>query len=346
MQIQTWTDGYVALRQRAEELRGAIETANAQRWPITTGGDVVAIAALVDPAVRVVCARRGDHGIAARWSTTTDDIARFGLPAPSEPYSESRSFWATLAAVSVYLDSVAARVPAPAMWSSLIDKLGDVVEHRNAEPTEEGSIVHFAGIESFDKLWTAQKKYLEKKRGADNLDPPAGFPGVAYPIPRTTNADVLQLAAYWTNTLADARELMGYDGVKQRWQVALADVDNFAKTGKPDEVYPHNNEFWRTSWQVAVQAAVSKEAPTKWDLFVDMVKDTFTHLPSEIASGAKTVASGTMDVLEGGANAVGKVANAAGRGLFSGVGAPLMIGAGLVGIYFLTRSRGHDQAEA
>jgi hypothetical protein len=336
-QFRSWTEGLDALRERAEEVRGVVEDGDVA-WPKTTNGDAITIAAVIDPSLK---ARRLPAELAERWRVVRDDVMHAAIARSRSTYANNRELWSTVAAICDYLDEV----PVPDLWGVLADHLGGA-ELRNAGPMEDGSLVRFEGIESFDKLWMAQKKYLEKKRGADRFDPPPGFPGVAYPIPRSTNADVLQLATYWTKTLADMRELMGYDGVKQRWEAALADVDKLAKTGKPDDVYPRNNEFWRTSWQVAVQAAVSKEAPTKWDLFVDMVKDTFTSLPSDIASGAKTVASGTVDVLEGGAHALGKVANAAGRGMFAGAGTPLVIGAGLVGLYFLTRSRDHENVEA
>ena len=36
----------------------------------------------------------------------------------------------------------------------------------------------------------------------------------------------------------------------------FADVDKLAKTGKPEDGYARNNEFWRTMWHVALQVAV------------------------------------------------------------------------------------------
>ena len=44
------------------------------------------------------------------------------------------------------------------------------------------------------------------------------------------------------------------------------------------------------------------------------------------------------------AHAVGKVANDAGKGLFAGFGTPLLIGAGLIGLFLITRSRDHEEA--
>jgi hypothetical protein len=342
MKIHNWTDGYLALRQRAVEVRGHVEHhgTDVARWPATTGGDMVAIAALFDPFVRDHCARHGELGVGARWRIATDDIARFGLPEPNEPYSENRSFWSTLAATAIYLDSIMARVPEPSTWDALCARLGDVIEHRNAGPREDGPLAHFEGIKTYDDLWIAQRKYLADKRGSDKLPPPSGFQGGLMMIPRTTNADVLQIATYWTQALADAKKVMGYDSAKQKWQVALADVEKLAKPGKPDDVYPKNNEFWRRSWTVAVQVAIGDESPKKWDLVVESVKESITKLPDTLGDATKKVTEVIADVAE----VAGKIASSAGRGFLSGFGTPLLIGAGLVGLFFITRSR-HGEAE-
>ena len=50
--IQSWIDGHLAVRERAYQVRGAIELTGGARWPRTTGADVVAIAAVFDGAVR------------------------------------------------------------------------------------------------------------------------------------------------------------------------------------------------------------------------------------------------------------------------------------------------------
>lgn len=67
----------------------------------------------------------------------------------------------------------------------------------------------------------------------------------------------------------------------------------------------------------------------------DSVKDSVKRLPETISD----VASKGADVLADTAQAAGKVVNAAGKGLFSGAGTPVMIGAGLLGAYLLFRRR-------
>ena len=76
-------------------------------------------------------------------------------------------------------------------------------------------------------------------------------------------------------------------------------------------------------------------------MVVDSVKDSVTHLPENARArgeqGRRLVASA--------AHAVGKVANEAGKGLFSGFGTPLLIGAGLLGLFLISRSRNrHEEA--
>ena len=75
------------------------------------------------------------------------------------------------------------------------------------------------------------------------------------------------------------------------------------------------------------------------DLVVGSITDSVRHLPSTIASAAGKGA----ELIESAAHAVGKVANEAGKGLFAGLGAPVLIGAGLIGLFLVSRNRGHHE---
>ena len=333
--IYSWIDGHLALRQRAYETRGGIELDDGSHWPRTTGADGIAIAALVDPSVRA----NGTPGILHRWRAALADLQREALPAPHEIYAENRSLWSTLEIVVVFLDDLAIAPPDPALWDAL---LGELSAYRNVGPSTDGPIAHFDHIKTYDDLYNAQLKFLRGKRGTDALDPPPDFTGGMRDIPRTTNADVLQLATYWATHLADVKHVFGHAGVVARWTRVLADVDKLAKSGKPDAVYAKNNEFWRELQQVALQVAVSDEAPSTWDMVVDSVKASITHLPQNL----ETAASKTADLVASAAHAVGKVANEAGKGLFAGLGAPVLIGAGLIGLFLISRGRSHESKEA
>ncbi len=69
-------------------------------------------------------------------------------------------------------------------------------------------------------------------------------------------------------------------------------------------------------------------------------KDSVNRLPATLGG----VASKGAEVLADTAQAAGKVVNAAGKGLFSGIGTPVVIGAGLLGAYLLFRRRNEREA--
>ena len=333
--IHSWIDGHLALRQRAYETRGGIELEDGARWPRTTGADVVAIAALVDHPVRA----HGTPGVLRRWRAALLDLQREALHAPHDTYALNRSFWSTLETVVVFLDDLAVTPPDPEIWDALLDEL---TTYRNVGPSGDGPIAHFDNIKTYDDLYNAQLKLLKEKRGTDSLDQPPGFSGGLRDIPRTTNADVLQLATYWATQLSDVKEVWGHDAVVARWTPVMADVDKLAKPGKADDTYTKNNEFWRELQQVAIHVAVSDEAPSKWSMVVDSVKDSIVHLPSTLS----TAAAKTAEVIGDAAHGAGKVVGEVGKGLFSGIGAPVLIGAGLLGLFLISRGRGHESTEA
>lgn len=330
MTIDTWTDGYLALRYRAFETRGFIELDSGARWPRTTGEDVIAIAAFFDGALKA----HATPGTAARWAATLADLEAGAVPSPHTTYFANRTFWSTLEVAAIYLDSVAAVVPAQPVWNAL---LGAVGAHgtRNAGPSGDGPFKHFDSVKTFDDLYIEQFKYLRDLRGSDKLQPDAGTGGGEKVIPRTTNGDVIALADYWSKQLGSVKHVMGTDGIVNAWRAVTADIDAIARKGDPAAVYPKNNAFWRALSSTAIHVAVADEAPSTWDLAKDALKDSVTHLPENI----KHAASEGVDLVASAAHAVGKVANEAGKGLFQGFGTPLLVGAGLLGLFFITRNR-------
>ena len=115
----------------------------------------------------------------------------------------------------------------------------------------------------------------------------------------------------------------------------MTDVGKLAMYGNPTAVYPQNNKFWHELWETAVHVAVADEAPSKWDMAKDSLKYSVTHLPDTLSHAA----SKTVDFVGSAAHAAGHIVNEAGKGLLGGLGTPLMIGGGLLGVYLLTRSR-------
>jgi hypothetical protein len=339
IQITTWLRAYFALQQTAGDSRGVIELQldndDTVRWPRTLGVDVISIAAAIDPIVRTQPLRFGGHGVARRWRSAMDDMQREALPAPFATYSENRSFWATLSAMCVYLHSQGAPLPPADVFAGLMVHLTEPIERRNAGPKGDGPFKHFDGVKSFDDLFNAQLKYLSELRGVDETMPEPGMVGGKRKTPRTTNGDVVALTDYWTKQLASVKRVFGAAEVEQRWKDARAEVDATARTADPNAVYPKNNGFWRDLQHTAIHVATADEAPSSGDLMTEAIKDSIVNLPHNIKAGAEAIASGAADV----AGAVGKVAGEAGKGLFAGFGAPLLIGAGLVGLYLISRNQ-------
>lgn len=343
MTLSTWLDGYLALRHLAFTDRGSIELDDGTRWPRTTGEQVAAIAATFTPAVRANAAPR----IVRRWRTTLADIERDALADLRDTYVHNRSFWATLEAVAVHLDELALRPPAPRAWKALFALIAtkDDGTPRNG-PDGDGPFKHFDNIRTYDDLYNAQYKYLLELRGYDELEPPPydengyGSLGIKKKIPRTTNTDVLALAGYWGKQLDDVKEVFGHEGIEKRWSRLMADLGKHAMYGNPTAIYPENNRFWRCLKDTAIHVAVADDAPSKWDMAKDSIKDSVLHLPDTI----KTVASKGADVLADTAQAAGRVVNSAGKGLFSGAGTPILIGAGVIGAVLLLRGRRKEEA--
>jgi len=332
IEIKTWTDGYLALRQLMFELRGKDELETGARWPRTTGDDVLFIAALFDYPLRV-CAT---PGLAARWRMVLGDIERLALIGADTDYPENQMFWSVTAAAAVFLDDAGVEVPSSLTWEATLDVLRGA--YRNVGPKSDGPFKHFDGVHTFDDLYIAQLKYLRELRGEDVMEPPAGVSGGTRPIPRTTNADVIALADYWSKQLADAKHVMGHDGVVKLWKAATADVDQIARKGDRAAVYAKNNAFWRALSTTAIQVAIADEAPTSLGLAKSAIKDSALHLPETLEEAASKGA----DLVASAAHALGKVANEAGKGLFQGFGTPLLIGAGLLGVFLLSRGKKED----
>jgi hypothetical protein len=321
------------------ELPGVMRYSTMQAWPRTRGSDVLAIAAVVDPVLRALPMQPGGYGIERLWHACVIDLEWFALDHVTREYVHNRAFWSTLAATMAYLATIEAPFPAAATWRALLAEFANPGEHRNGP--ERDDKLHVTA-KTYDELWNAQKAALVKLRGADVRETPAGVMGGAMAVPRTTNADVLQLATYWTDALTKLEikrflggvvNAMGLDGEKQRWQAALADVDRYAKTGTPGDIYPKNHEFWRASGTLSITVAAIDGEPAPFDLMVDSFKQAVKDLPGRIAGAAGAVA-----------HAIGNIAHEAGAGLFSGFGTPLLVGGGvLVGLFLLLRSRGHRE---
>ena len=66
-------------------------------------------------------------------------------------------------------------------------------------------------------------------------------------------------------------------------------------------------------------------------LALDSLKTSVTNLPENLAKGAEVVASKVAGVASDVAEGAGKIVNQGAKGLFSGIGTPLLVAGGLVG---------------
>lgn len=271
---QLWTHAAQHRGMNVDATPGQMPDGPTQGWPRTRGSDVLAIAAVVDPVVRTLPMELGSFGIERRWRDGASDLADFALDQPAREYIENRTFWATLAATLAYLASIDAPVPHD-LWRAL---LAEIANPGTSRDLVSDDYIHLAAY-SYDELWRVQKATLSELRGVDSREPYADTSVPRWTVPRTTNADVLQLATFWSLALikvehqqhAIAPEVvatLGLSGVKRRWHAVLADVDAYAKTGDPRDVYPKNHEFWRATASVSVTISPLDDLPLSLDLTV------------------------------------------------------------------------------
>ncbi|CAN5885504.1 hypothetical protein BH11MYX2_BH11MYX2_36870 [soil metagenome] len=334
--ITTWLRAFFALQATAMDSRGFVEvdagTDDASRWPRTSGHDVISIAAVLDPYLREMPAGFGAHAMARRWLAIMDELTELALVDPRDEYAGNRSFWRALPAVCVYLHSSNAPLPPHEVWDALFTVLADETAFRNV-----GGDSPFKpfDVKTWDDLYIEQFKFLRDARGSDDRAAEMGMGGGTTKIPRTTNADVAALANYWSHKFADVKEVFGHQGAMDRWKRAIGDVDAIARKGDPNAPYPKNNAFWRDLKSTAIYIAVADEAPSKSDMFLDSLKASVKNLPETAKNVASALGEAAGDVAQG----VGKIANEAGKGLFSGFGGPLLVGAGLLGVFLISRNR-------
>ena len=154
------------------------------------------------------------------------------------------------------------------------------------------------------------------------------------------NGDVVLLTDYWSKQVASVKRVDGHERTAKNWGAATADVNAIARKGDPNAIYPKNQFFWRVLEQTAIQVAVADEAPSNWDRAIDALEHSITHLPENLAKGAGYVAEKVAGAASDVASGAGKIVNQGVKGVFSGIGTPLLVAGGLVGAFLLLRGRG------
>jgi len=258
--ITSWLRALFAVHERAMESRGFQQIITDEdevvRWPRTLGIDVVAIASVLDQTVRAQAARNDDHGIARRWQTTMEELERHALVDPLTEYTQNQEFWQTLPTICVYLHSHSAPLLQPEVLDTLFVQLGDQYV-RNNGPQTNGLFMHFDGVKTFDDLYIKELLYLKGLRGFDKMMTDDGKPPERI-IPRSTNADVIALAEYWSKELATVRDAVEQQPAGALWKATVADVERLARKGDPFAVYAKNNAFWRALRTTAIYISAAE----------------------------------------------------------------------------------------
>jgi hypothetical protein len=255
-------------------------------------------------------------------------------------YPNNHAFWRAALSVAIH---VAAAVEHGLDDAELRRALGDESQRtRNAPPTKDDPPVWFVSAQSLDKLYLAQRTYLANLRGSDRLAPDADMTGGVMPVPRSTNAEVIKLAEFWTRALTaeKAKNANGYDTVRARWTAVLADIDQLARSGDPNAVYPKNHAFWRAASSLARHVSASLEyGMTDAELWRASVGERVQVVSERAKEIASVIASGVRDVASEAAKGAGKIVHEGARGLFGGLATPLLIGGGAVAVFLLLRGR-------
>lgn len=338
--IRSWSDGYRALRRRVGEVRGWIEldgNAPDRRWPRSTGLDVLRIAAFVDAAVD----RHLHVGAARRWLACKADLERDALDALADTYINNRSFWTCLAALCASLEADERAVPPHSRWSALMAQLATV---RNAayfytllkhEPP-----LLFVAMSSFDLYW-AQLKHFAAVRGSDERAPDPGMVRIRMEIPRTTNADVIQLVSFWTKMLDNPKVASesGHAGIVAQWATEREKVQRLARTKDAKTLYHENHTLWRA------MGVVSQHAAAAFPDLPGVNRWRQSDLADKVSDGVQTVVGTAGEVLGGVGRGIQAVTVGVARGankglreLFGGFTTPLLIlGGGAVLAYVLVQ---------
>jgi hypothetical protein len=252
--------------------------------PATCNADVLALASYWTEQLARAGGNPSDtfHRLLfSSWRDAVQDVMHYTRGAqPHHIYPLNGQFWRALLFLAVRSD--ACNEP-PTPWTFQLPAACRT-PLRNAAAVDTGATLEFPAARTWDEAAQMQRDAFAKLRGEDRVTG-----RLIARVPRTTVADVRQLAAYWSNGL---RKVGGhheadhsYRHVIDRWSAAVADVDRTPLNVDPSSAYEHNVDFWEALMTIAIQVAVTAEAPTKWQL----VKETLADLP-------QTVKNATQDI--------------------------------------------------
>ena len=222
----------------------------------------------------------------ACWRDILERVARHARGGmPHCTFAHNDEFWQALFLLATQSDACNEE---PAPWT-----FRGPSATRNAAPVDTGATLDFPAAKTWDEAAQMQRDAFSKLRGEDVVTG-----RLISRVPRTTHSDVRQVADYWRAGLARVGEHsfadVSYRHVLDRWRAALADVERIPTAADPAAVYAHNTDFWEAVVTIAIQVAVTAEAPTKWQLAKAATKQAITNLPDTLRSAIGDVAAGLL----------------------------------------------------
>jgi hypothetical protein len=268
--------------------------------PATGNADVLSLADYWTDQLARIGARASDtyhRMVYSCWREVMHRVQRHARHAPAnETYIHNSELWTALMLLATQSDACNA---SPAPWAFRVPSCAPPHGHhhhhhpRNAAAVDTGATLDFPAAKTWDEAAQMQRDAFGKLRGEDAITG-----RLIGRVPRTTVTDVRQLAAFWSAGLAKVGEHsfadISYRHVIDRWKAAVAEVDRLPLTTDPTSVYAHNVDFWEALMTIAIQVAVTAEAPTRWQLVKEATKQAIVDLPSTLKTAAQDLVSNVL----------------------------------------------------
>lgn len=137
------------------------------------------------------------------------------------------------------------------------------------------------------RLWVELKRQYTALRGARTGRN-------RKPIPKTTRADVLQMATRWSRELTGAQRRAAQTAndrsERDRWQRCLTIIDADAAAANESLPLAVNQAFWDCSRRLAIYLESLKIRPSRWRLLVESVTESVAELPGRVTDAGRSVA--------------------------------------------------------
>ena len=138
--------------------------------------------------------------------------------------------------------------------------------------------------------WQAARQWIDLKRTYEELRGvrPAANKKV---VPKTTIADVLQIASRYSGELKKISARNAWDRVEHdRWRACLDRISELSKDRPTGGEYSENEQFWNNcTKRLAIYFESRKVVPSRWKLAVSAIGETLAEVPSALGSATRSV---------------------------------------------------------